>query len=526
MPNSITLLGQQLKEIWKHFGINQKISTIMGLVVLLAGIAALVWWSSRPDYQLLYAGLSLQDAAAAREKLSDEQIPYQIKDSGRAIFVPFNDVYRARLLLAAEGLPKDTATGFEMLEERKFGLTDFAQQVNYQRALQGELERTIAAMNGIESARVLLVLPRDKLFATETEKKATASIMLRLGGGVTLTAGQVQSIAQLGGSSVPGLDPNGITITDQNGQLLTKRAGAAEDQAGQANDQLALQEKVEAQLTKKAQDMLDTALGAGRSIVRVSARLDFSKVERRRENYDAENRVVKNEYIQTESSRSPAGTAGGVAGVVANVPVGSPASGTVEAEMATVKKENIRTEYAIPNAVEHVVESGGRLANLSVSVCVAKGAQPRAAEELKKIEQMVRGCVGLVENETRRDLIDVTEMEFAPEAPAVRMPWGQALPIRLDTLGRALLAALLVYIIYRASRRVVTGLVVRREDAGVPIQSLTGEYGEGGAAGTGRQLEGEGGLPLDPNLEEIARIAEQNPKVIAAWISSVAKPGA
>jgi flagellar M-ring protein FliF len=519
MPNSISLLGTQLKEIWRHFGVNQKFSVIAGLIIVLASIGGVLYWSSRPDYQLLYSGLSLKDAAAVREKLTDEKIPYQLKDSGSTIFVPSKDVYRGRLMLAAEGLPKDTSTGFELFEQPKFGLTDFAQQVNYQRALQGELERTITTMSGIEAARVMLVLPKEKLFSTDKEKKASASILLTISGGMSLTPGQVQSISQLVGSSVPGLDPASITITDQRGTLLTQKAGSPDDVSQQASDQLVTQEKLESLLTKKAQDMLDKAMGAGRSIVRVSAVLDFSKIERRSEQYDAEGRVVRSEAIQSENTSSPAGNGGGVAGVVANVPVGSPTSGTVEQEMSRSKKENIRTEYAIPSEVEMVTRNGARLSNLSVSVCVAKGEQPRTKEELEQIRQMIKSSVGFVENEERKDIIDVSEMVFAPPEPLPTVPWYQTLPVRWDSVGRGIVAALLVFIIYRLSRRVIAGLVVRREDAGVPVQALTEDYDGRGRRG----FKAEPGS-LDANLEEITQIAEQNPKAIAAWISSIAKP--
>ena len=523
MATSLKVLSVQLGEIWKHFGLNQKVSIIMALLITLGAIGGLLYWSSRPDYQLLYSGLSLKDAAAVREKLADEKIPYEIKESGHTLLVQAGDVYRARLLLAGEGLPKDNSTGFELFETPKFGLTDFAQQVNYQRALQGELERTITAMSGIEAARVMLVLPKERLFASEEEKKASASIMLTLGGGAALSPAQIQSISQLVGSSVPGLTANSITITDQSGNLLTRPAGLDNSESAQATDQLAAQERVEILLTRKAQEMLDKSLGMGRSVVKVSAIMDFSQIEKRRENYDAEGRVVRAETIESESSSTPAGSSGQAAGVVANVPVGSPANGTIEQEMSKTKKENIRTEYAIPNDVELVTQKGARLANLSVAVCVAKGEQARGAEDIKKIEQMVRGCVGVVQNDLRKDTIEVTEMEFAPLPPPIVVPWWRSLPFRLDAVGRGLLSALLVYIIYRLSRRVIAGLVVRREDAGVPIQTLTDEYP--GLEG-GRRMGPRGEPVFDSALDEVTHIAEQNPKAIAAWIASVTKPTA
>ena len=519
MPNALLLLIKQLKEIWEHFGVAQKFSIVGALVLVIALIAGLLYWSARPDYRLLYSGLSMKDAAAVQETLTDEKIPYTLKDSGRSVFVRSTDLYRTRLLLAGEGLPKEPTAGFELFEQPKFGLTDFAQQINYQRALQGELERTISAMRGIESARVMLVLPKDKLFATDEEKKASASIMLTLSGGAVLNQGQVMSISQLVSSSVPSLAPNNVTITDQYGKLLSQRASGEDSITEQADDQLMAQEKIERLLTKKAQDMLDKALGVGNSIVRINALLDFSQIERRNEKYDAEGRTVRSEVISKESSSAPAPGGGGVAGVVANVPVGSPASSTVETELSKSKKENIRTEYAVPSEVEHVIQKGARISKLSVSVCVAQGEQPRDDKQKQDIEQMVSSSVGLVDDGKRQDVIEVTEMVFPAQPVPPGTPWWQRFPVNFSAIGRGLLAVLLVFIIFRMSRKVIASMVIRREDIGVPIQALTEEYaGMRSAAAEPEQLEGPAA-----NLQTISKLAEENPKAIAAWISSMSE---
>ena len=166
MLGAVSLLFRQLKTIWDHFGSNQKISIVLALLATLGAIGAILYVSSRPEYRLLYFGMSLESAARAREVLEEAKIPVQLRDGGNSLYVPSGDVYRGRLLLAGSNLPADTSAGFEMFEQPKFGLTEFAQQVNYQRALQGELERTISSMDGVQGARVLLVMPRDRLFST------------------------------------------------------------------------------------------------------------------------------------------------------------------------------------------------------------------------------------------------------------------------------------------------------------------------------------------------------------------------
>ena len=245
MPNALGLLLRQLKDIWSHFGVNQKVSVILALVVVGGITGGVLYWSAKPSFALLYSGMSLGDAAAAREKLADEKILVELRDSGRAIYVPAGDVYRGRLVLASAGLPKNTTAGFEMFEQPKFGLTEFAQKVNYQRALQGELERTIANVEGIQSARVMLVLPSDRLFASDAEKRASASVMLGLSGGSTLTSAQIRSIKQLVSSAVPGLSSSAVAITDQQGRLLSQRVETEENQLGSVNDQIEIQERVD-----------------------------------------------------------------------------------------------------------------------------------------------------------------------------------------------------------------------------------------------------------------------------------------
>jgi flagellar M-ring protein FliF len=525
MFKSLSLLGTQLKEIWRHLGVNQKVSTLLALAVTISVIGGLFFWSSRPDYRLLYTGVSLKDAAAMQEKLSDAKISVQLKDSGRAIYVPAKDVYRGRLLLAEAGLPKDTSIGFEIFEQPKFGLTDFAQQVNYQRALQGELERTIAAIDGVESSRVMLVLPKERVFSTDAKNRASASILVTVGGGTALGSAHVQSIVQLVASAVPGLSPTDITVTDQSGRLLTKPTSGS-DFLEDTDEQLSVQEKVGAGLARKAQELLDVALGAGKSIVKVSTTMDFTKREKRTENYDSQNKVVKSETIESENTTSPAQGSGGAAGAVSVIPIGNLSGATTEqsGNMSKSKKENVRTEYAIPSDVEQTVIKGGQIVGLSASVCLAKGEKARSADEVKQIEQIVRNAIGFVENDKRKDSIEVAEMDF-PKAPVTVPPamWQRAMPDweLIKTVG-AWVAALLV--MSMVGRRITRNLDVRQEDVGIPLQSVAI-----GAAPEDRSFRsrplGDGPISSEKNIGMLHEVAEQNPKAIAAWIRSISDSG-
>jgi flagellar M-ring protein FliF len=524
MPNALTVLGQQLATLWKHLGINQKVSIVLALAVAIGAIAGTVYWTSRPDYRLLYTGLSLQDAARARERLEDEKIPVQVRAHGQAIYVPAAHVYRARLMLAADGLPKEHGAGFELFEQPKFGLTEFAQQVNFQRALQGELERTIMALDGVRAARVMLVLPRDRLFASERDKTASASIMLTLAQGAQLREEQIHSIRQLVGTAVPGLSTGHVTITDHQGRMLADSTpDGANSFLGTTKTQLEIRRALETELTRRVQEMLDISIGQGRSVVRVNADMDFREIERHQETFDADGRVLYRETISTESSSDPLrGSAVGAA----RVAVGDPnaALSVDQGRSATSRREDVDSHFRVPSGREIIVDRGGRVERLSVSVSVAQGQTPRTASELEHIERLVRSAVGAVQTPQRQDAVEVVEMLFgAPSATGDQMAWPwwhrfTVLPTNfLRNIGAAiLLIALLVY-----GRRSFQSMAIERETVGTPISMLTGQGGAGYAlAHDGKESSDELTRmdPADADVDVVNRLAEQNPSVIATWI--------
>lgn len=514
MENSLKILVKQLGEIWRHFGVNQKTSIILAMLVTVGAITGMLYWSAMPSYRLVYSGLSLEDAAKAAEKLEESKIKVKLGDSGRSIYVPEKDVYKCRLNLASEGIPKSSSAGFELFEQPKFGLTDFAQKINYQRALQGELERTISSIEGISSARVMLVMPADKIFSSQTEKKASASIMVTVAGGNTLSSSQVRSIKQLVSSAVSGLSPASIAVTDQYGHLLSQRTEQDADGMDGEGTQIEMQDKMEALLTKKAQEMLDTALGIGKSIVKVSANLDFSKVERRKESYEAEGRVAMSETISSETTSTPSG------GQAATVPVADPSKVTIDQGMGKSKKEDTTTQYKVPGGIETVVEKGARIKNISVSVCVATGVKPRTPEDLLRITTMVENAVGAVKGELRNDTVKVVEMEF-PQPVKVEGPsWWQKMPIPLSTIGNGVFSLALLILIILVSRKIFAGLSLQREDVGVPIKNLYG-VGSGTVGESAGGKSSPGIIEGEPTMEQVSRLAEDNPKAVAAWITSV-----
>ncbi len=512
MRDSLNMLSNQMREIWKQFGPSQRLSVVMSLAGAVLVLGALLYWGTRPDYRVLYSNLSLADSSKMREKLDEAKIPVRLGQSGMSISVPASKLYNARLMLAAEGLPQDNSTGFELFEQPKFGLTDFAQKVNYQRALQGELERTVSAMQGIRSARVMLVLPKEHLFSTEEERKAQASVMLTLNGAMSPDDAQVQSIVHLIASSVQNLAPSQVTVTDQSGRLLT-RSHNADSVMEHGNEQLDVQERTEARLVEKAQSILDRALGVGNSIVRVSAELDFSDTEERNEMYDAENRVATSERIISEDKTAGGSRASGRAGVVANVSVGNPSDMKVDASGDKDKSEEIYTEYIVPSNVSLVRKKGVGLRHLSVAVCIAQqGDAPRSEDKKSEITALVSNALGV--SKERGDTIQVTEMPFvAPDLPA-EPEWWERLPMSSDTIFRGAGGLFAFCFVLGASRKVKKILLAGSPSIEVPINEAREQEQE--------RILKEEPLEMENHLDAVGQMARDNPKTVAAWITNVA----
>jgi flagellar M-ring protein FliF len=567
MRDSLNMLSKQTGEIWRQFGASQRLSIILSLLVAVATLGTLVYWSARPEYRVLYSNLTLEDSSKMREKLDEEKIPVKISQSGMSISVPASDLYTARLKLASEGLPGDSSIGFELFEQPKFGLTDFAQKVNYQRALQGELERTIGAMKGIRTARVMLVIPKEKLFSTEDERKAQASVLLNLNGALALSEDQVQSIVHLLASSVQNLEPSQVTVTDQAGHLLTdtSASGTAMDRG---NDQLDVQERTEKRLVEKAQAILDRALGVGNSIVRVSVDLDFSDIEERNEAYDPENKVATSERIMTsdKTTSSNGRAAGGRAGIVANVAVDNPASMKLDVGGNKDSTEELFTEYAVPLKVSMVRQNGVRLSHLSVAVCLAQvGDTARTEDQINAIAALVSNAVGV--NVARADTVHVTEMPFvAPDQPA-KQGWWQTLPVDYNSIFKGMGSLVGLCAVFGATRKVKGVLLASTPSLNAPIDEAHGlghddseeeeaehehdrligdeildddmEKAEGSEEETDEESEEEEAheepeeepheepeeepevvIGLEDQLAAMAKMAKENPQNLASWIAN------
>ncbi len=398
---------------------NAKKVTYILLTVMSVGAAVMLFqWANRPQYQVLYANLSQSDAASIMEKLSTSRIPYKVEGGG-TILVASDKVYETRLELAGEGLPRGGEVGFEIFDDVGFGISEFTQRINYLRATQGELAKTIGWLSEIENARVHVVVPEKKLFSDEEEPRA--SVVLKLRAGRKLSQSQVQGIVHLVASSVAGLKPQRVTVIDTDGRVFT-RSAEGEEFAALTSSQLDHQRSLESDIERRIQEILEPVVGKGKVIARVSAEVDFKQIEKTEERFDPNSVVVRSEQRNTEKSTGPQ-VAGGVPGVLSNMPGGEGEKG-IQSSPPGSQRQNEVINYEISKTISRIVEPSGVVAKLSVAVLVDGNyeviSNPEGGEELKyssrtdeemaKFEDLVRGVIGF--NAERGDKVEVVNIPF------------------------------------------------------------------------------------------------------------------
>jgi flagellar M-ring protein FliF len=403
----------------KEWPLSRKIALAAVTVISIALFAMIIIQSRTADFQLLYANLEEKDAASVVSWLKGQRIDYKLKNNGKNIWISANKLYETRLDLASSGLPSGGGVGFEVFDKQSFALTDFVQKVNYTRALQGELARTITSLSPVEATRVHLALPEKRLFKNQ-QKNATASIIVTLVKGDSLDKDQVQGIIHLVSGSVEGLNPEAVTVINSYGKVLKGNAKKDDEQRFSV-DMLVFQQDLERRMETRAQDLLDKTMGYGQAMVRVTASLDFAKVEKTEELFDAEEPVIRSEQLQEENNGSI--SAGGIPGVESNL------QGNTTEQVGGFppsSKSSRTTNYEISKTISKTINPIGTIKSLSVSVLLADKVIPakdaekqptvetRSAKELKTVETMVASALGL--NSERGDKINVASMPFMVEA--------------------------------------------------------------------------------------------------------------
>jgi flagellar M-ring protein FliF len=455
-----------MKELWNNLlafwnGLEQRARTgvAAGSAIIVIAVIVLAWWALRTDYQVLFTDLEERDAGAVVEDLKKRKVPFELADNGTKVLVPGSKVHELRLAVMNKGVLLNGGVGFEIFDNKDLGMTEYTQKVNYQRALQGELARTIMASEQVKVARVHLVVPEASLFKRD-KARSKASVSLVLKPGARFSPEQVLGVQRLVAAAVPGLEPGMVTVFDQRGVTLSTMTDADDGAAG-GTGKLKMKRDVEDYITRKIGEVLDRTFGPGKAIVSVDVALNFDEIKR-----------TQHDVLPLRNNGEESGIAVRKRSVVHRQGTGSPKA-EAEAVAAATFGTNSTTEveYEIGRRVEEVVMAPGGIRRISIGVLVPQHA---SSDQLAKVREIVSVTAGL--SEARGDAIAVHSVdELMLTTPASGAPaatpadtaadeglslgqlaaWEPAKWILAALLGTAMLAGLIMYIgvQVRAQRR-------------------------------------------------------------------------
>ncbi len=414
MNEFLIRLWERLKTWWTGLSSTMKVLWSVIPLTLIVGLIIIGLWATQPNYMPLFSNLSAEDAGVIVQELKDQKIPYKLEAGGKTILVPVKNVYNTRLELATKGLPKGGGVGFEIFDKTNLGVTDFTQRVNYVRALEGELNRTINNIDVIQEAKVHLVIPKKELYE-EKEKEPTASILVKLVPEAKLTYDQIKGIVHLVSSSVEGLKPINVTIVDSKGEVLSDmiRDELLEEGTGYSyskqlkltNQQIRIQKEFEKDVQQRVETMLAKVIGSSRATVRVHAELNFNQVEKKDEIYEpiiGGKGILRSAKRNLESYTGVGVYPGGVPGTDSNIP----GYKSVVSGNSQYTKSESTENYEITKKEQHIIEQVGGVKRMSVAVIV-DNLQP---QQVASIRNAVIAAAGL--DLTRGDQVAVENISF------------------------------------------------------------------------------------------------------------------
>ncbi|WP_235088177.1 flagellar basal-body MS-ring/collar protein FliF [Chromobacterium sp. Beijing] len=549
---------------------NKKVLFLAAVAAIFAVIVGAVVLNRTPSYKVLFSNISDRDGGQVAASLQQMNVPYQLGEGG-TISVPSDKVYDARLKLAAQGLPKAGGVGFELMDNQKFGISQFAEQVNYQRAIEGELARTIEAVGSVETARVHIAIPKQSVFVRE-QQQPTASVMLSLFRGRMLDAGQIAGILHLVSSSVPNLPVKNVTIVDQDGNLLSKQNGPDEN-SGLDQRQLGYVRQVEEGYVKRIEDILEPIFGKGNSRAQVTASVDFAEVEQTSETFkpnSSPNPSSTRSQQISEKLNNGAALPSGVPGALSNQPPSAASapitlppgaapgtatlSGQTMGASGTLQRD-ITTNYEVDKTIQHTKMPQGGVKRLSAAVVVNyrrmpdKNGEmkptPLTPQEVQQINNLVKEAMGF--NTQRGDTLNVVNAAFADaEVPATLQEkvTDYVASNGSSLIKYGLLTIAVLYLLFGVVRPIMRDLVkppapakgseeeaaAQAAAAGGRLLGVAGEEGEEGAVGHAGGAAG-GGDPREAqmrqyttNLEAVREMVKSDPRmaaqIIKEWISA------
>ncbi|HEI8866146.1 TPA: flagellar M-ring protein FliF [Serratia odorifera] len=556
-----------LQAQWNRLRANPKIPLLVAASAAIAIVVALLLWAKSPDYRVLYSNLNDRDGGAIVTQLTQMNIPYRFAENGAALMIPAEKVHETRLRLAQQGLPKGGAVGFELLDQEKFGISQFSEQINYQRALEGELSRTIESLGPVQNARVHLALPKPSLFVRE-QKSPSASVTLNLQPGRALDDGQINAIVYMVASSVAGLPPGNVTVVDQAGRLLTQSDGSGRDLNA---TQLKYASEVENRYQRRIEAILAPIVGSANVRAQVTAQIDFSTREQTDEQYQPnttpEKAVIRSRQLSL-SDQVGGQPIGGVPGALSNQPSAAPsapietpaadatakantaannapAARQTSASSATTDNGNRQpqnsrrdetTNYEVDRTIRHTQHKSGAVQRLSVAVVLnTLGSDkdgkplPMSKQQLAQIESLVREAMGY--SSARGDTLNVVNSPFTEmEMTGGELPFWQtqAFIDQLLNAGRYLLILLVAWLLWRKLVRPQLQQRQAAQQAAIAAASApTARPAEAGKPSNDELVQhkrSQQRVSAEVQSQRIRDLADKDPRVVALvirqWMSN------
>jgi len=504
---------KSVREVAKRYAeLNAATRMLLAGVLSLATVVAVVAivFGTGSTYQYAFTNLGPEDSTDAAAALKAAGINFRTEAGGSAISVPASQVHEARLMLAAQGLPRGGGVGFELFDRGDFGASEFTQRVNLRRATEGELARTISRLQSVRSARVHVTLPEKGLYRDD-DRHASAAVVLNLQPGRNMQERELAGVRHLVASAVAGLSPDAVTVVDQRGTVLSGDLSATAKQAKEQRD-------IESSLEQRITDLLEPAVGRGAVVAKVTASLDTTEVETTQDSYDPDTATVRSEHKTTETVNAD-GTAGsGVAGAAANQPVAAiPGGGSGSSRTQTARDDEVRN-YEIAKKITHTVTRTPRILRLSTAVLVdGLGGKPRPDAEVRRLSDLAKHAIGF--DEKRGDVLEVSSAPFAKlDESTVTIPiWDRQ---DLWRLGRivvwGVLATLGMLLVFRIYRRATSAIALITPGARVgDVQMLLGR--EGKVPGLGQADT----LVLRDQARELSKTDPQRAAhLLRAWVES------
>ena len=541
MPPQLAAARQKAARTWAGFTSGQRTVTVIAGVALLVGAFAFTKWSGQAQYAPLFTNLDPNDAGAITEKLTSDKVDYKLADGGRTVMVPQADVYQLRVGLSSKGLPAGGSVGYSILDKQGITTSEFRQRVDYQRALEGELSRTIGAIDGVAGATVHLVVPKEDVFSKD-DRKPTASVLVKAAPSARLSSENVAAIVHLVSSSVEGLDPADVTVADAKGRLLSQ-PGEDGASAAEGDARASQTHAFESDLARSVEDMLSEVMGPGHAVVRVKADLDYDRRQTTTETFTPPaDAPVVSEASSKETFTGTGQPVGGVLGVN-----GAPVAASPNGGNNTYSKEDASKQYAVGKVTEQVKSAPGAVKRLSVAVLLDAKVKSGSTDTVQKL---VAAATGFDPN--RGDSLAVDRMAFddtaAKEADkAVKAEAAARQRQGLFSMVRSVLVVLLLLgafvFLLRTTRRGERRLAVPLSelpgvpplaalstagahgdgadvDAAVPVLAMAGAGAVAGAAAGAALPAAPVGHGID---EELGQLIERQPEEVAqllrGWLS-------